>query len=272
MSKKKEKRKWKSKENKVVPFKSKTKPVSLKARLDKVYTQVNLETTCQGSCACCKVAMPQLNYCEFIQLLNKIWNKETLTYKIDTICTAIEYFFKHDFEKWGMESLVKPCMFVEEDGTCRNYSDRPLSCRLYGLWPEDEYNRRVDKFEKAYEGLLTREELPLNTQCPNVKRVDDSEELTIEIINSLYAILDRLDLRMQRFTESQVKNKENYRAFHDWFLYIFFGEEWLSTMTVFITGADKSAMEDQLEQIKIVIRQKFAKGMPDIISDKDTMI
>ena len=274
MTKKNEKRKWKSKSSKKskdIPFRSKSKPVSLKTKLKEIYTTVNLETTCQGSCACCRVAMPGLQYSEFLQMLNEIWNKESIDYKIGIICTSIEYFFKNDFKIWGMESLVKPCMFIE-DGKCKNYDSRPLNCRLYGLWPEDEYNSRVDKFEKAYEGLLTREELPLNTQCPNVKRVDDSIELTTEVIESLYAKLDRLDLRMQRFTESQIKNKENYRTFHDWFLFIFFGEEWLSAMTDFLLRADKEGMEDQLKQIKLVVIDKFSKNMPAIILDKDTMV
>jgi len=264
-----EKRKWKSNKkknkNKVIPFKAKaTKKVPLKKKLSDIYNLIDLETTCSGRCECCKVAMPQMNYCEFLQVLNEIWDKEDNQGKIDIIKTSIEYFFRHDFEKWGKDSLVKPCMLLAEDGKCRYYESRPLSCRMYGLWPEDDYNARVDKFEKAYEGLLTRDELPLNTQCQHVKRVNPEVELTTEVIEGLFQKLDILDAKMQRFSASQITNKENYRTFHDWFLLTFFGENWLTAMTDFILKADIDAMRDQIKQIKLVVDEKFAAGVPDL--------
>jgi len=266
---KREKRKWQSNskkkgKSKTVPFKSKTPKIPLKSKLAGIYNEINLQTTCEGKCDCCKVAMPQMNYCEFLQVLNEIWDTEDTNGKIDIIKTSIEYFFRHDFDKWGKESLVKPCMLLAEDGKCRYYESRPLSCRMYGLWPEADYNTRVDKFEKAYEGLLKRDELPLHTQCPYVKRVDDTVELTTEVIESLFAKLDALDGRMERFSASQIANKENYRTFHDWFLLTFFGENWLTAMTDFILKADIKAMRDQIEQVNIVVDEKFKDGVRDI--------
>ena len=162
-------------------------------------------------------------------------------------------------------------MLLAEDGKCTCYEARPLSCRMYGLWPEDDYNSRVDKFEKAYKGLLEREELPLHAQCPYVKRVDDTVELTTEAIQSLYDKLDALDAKMNMFSAAQISNKENYRTFHDWFLLIFFGEVWLSAMTDFILRADLDAMKDQIEQIKVVVDNKYSAGnMPDVrVAHKD---
>jgi len=266
MSKKKKSKTKKSKtKQKNILFKSKTVKVPLKKKLSDIYNEINLETTCKGICDCCKVAMPQLNYCEFIQLLSEVWDTEDIGGKKNIIKQSVEYFFRHEFEKWGKESLTKPCMLLSEDGKCKYYTSRPLSCRMYGLWPEKEYNERVDKFEKAYEGLLTREELPLHTQCPHVKRVDNSVELTTEVIQSLYYKLDDLDANMKMFSSAQINNKENYRTFHDWFLFIFFGETWLIAMTDFIVRADLDMMKDQLEQIKIAIDNKYtANNIPDL--------
>ena len=99
-----EKRKWNSKKkkgkktkSKDIAFKSNTPKVPLKKKLADIYTEVNLETTCSGRCECCKVAMPQMNYCEFLQVLNEIWKTEDNNGKIDIIKTSIEYFFRHDF-------------------------------------------------------------------------------------------------------------------------------------------------------------------------------
>lgn len=266
----KEKHRWRAagKKNKKKPehvaFKSKSPKTPLRSKLNQIYNEINLETTCNCQCECCNIAMPQLNYCEYLQLMNDVWMKEDTKGKINIIKTSIEYFFRYDFDKWGKESLIKPCMLLTGEGKCKYYKNRPLSCRMYGLWPEDQYNARVDKFEKAYAGLLTRDELPLNKQCPYVKRVDSSVELTTEVIDSLYKKLDDLDAKFQRFSASQIANKENYRTFHDWFLLTFFGEAWLTAMTDFLLKADIETIKDQLIQIKKVVDEKFSKGVPDL--------
>ena len=272
MSKNQEKRKWSSNSKRKNSLRkvagkattSKSKPVPLKDRLQKVYTTVNLETTCDGRCECCRVAMPQFNYCEFCQLINEIWDTTSRSDKIRLICTSIEYFFRNEFEKWGIDTLIKPCMLLGEDGKCMYYESRPLSCRIYGLWPDDVYKERVDKFEKAYEGLLTRDEIPLNTQCPFVERVDNSVELTKEVIEDLYAKLDTIDKQIGDFTDAQMEQKENYRTFHDWLLLKIFGEDFLSELTSFMLAADKETIVAQLDALKTVISEKFSKDMPDI--------
>jgi len=243
-----------------------TKKIPLATWLNRIYTDtVNLDTTCAGRCECCKTAMPQMNFCEATQLFKEVWDGESKSSKIDIICTSIEYFFKHEFEKWGRDILVKPCMLLSEDGRCKYYNSRPLSCRLYGLWPEEDYTARVDKFERAFEGLVTREELPMHTQCPYVKRVDESVELTTEVINGLFAQLDDLDAKIGDFSELQIKEKENYRTFHDWVLLIIYGEEWLSQWTAMIMAADsREVLEDLLVQVKKVARDHFAKDMPKL--------
>ena len=252
---------WYEKNKKQYLPKRKAKRITLKTKLAQIYNTIDLTTTCNRSLTCCKIACPALNYSEFCQLLNEIWEpaNSTKEEKLNYLCTSIEYFFRNEFEKWGREGVfIKPCMLLSKDGTCSRYSSRPLSCRLYGLWPEDIYKARVDKFEKAYEGLLKREEIPLNTQCPHVKRVDESKPLTGEIINSLYGQLDELDKKVGNFTDNQVKNKENYRAFHDWLLYTFLGEDNLIALTRFMLGADKKTLEEQIAIFKKVWTEKLA--------------
>jgi len=257
----------KKRKNNIVPFtkKKNVKRVTLESKLDSIYNTVNLNTTCSGRCECCKVAMPQMNYCEFVQILNEIWKPgaSTKEEKLDLICNSIDYFFKNEFDKWGMDSLVKPCLLLK-DGRCSQYKSRPLSCRMYGLWPDDIYTRRVDKFADAYKDLLKREEIPLNKQCPFVKRVDNTVEITEEVIEGIFEQLDHLDYAMKKFTPTQIKNKENYRAFHDWMLWTFFGEDWLQTMTSFVLAADREVMEDQVVQFKKVLHEKFAEDTPQM--------
>jgi len=255
----KSKRKYKQK----APPKKRT---NLKSTLQSIYNDtVSMQTTCCHTCECCNVAMPQINYSEFVQIVITVWKEKSHEEILNVICKSLEYFFRYEYEKWGMDALIKPCMLLGKDNMCTVYEDRPLSCRLYGLWPEEMYNKRVDKFTKAYEKYgLKKEDLPLHSQCPLVKRVDPSVALTEEVIDGLFKQLDDLDKKIGDFSEAQVRQKENYRTFHDWLLLNILGENWLSQLTTFILAADLSTMKDQIEALKVVIRDNFKDKLPDI--------
>jgi Fe-S-cluster containining protein len=262
MPKSKKNRKHKSRPAKtpdqVLADAKKNRRKNLKEKLDNIYNSIDLSTTgCEIAicrCACCKVAMPQMNYSEFVQLATELWESSSSERKKEIICTSIEYFFRNEYEKWGMDSLIKPCQFVGKYGQCTVYKSRPASCRTYGLWPEEEYEKRVDKFEEAYEKYgLTRDDLPLAKQCKMIRRVDGSTELSMDELNSLFKQLDDLDKKVGDFSNLQVKNKENYRAFHDWLLLKVFGEDWLTMLTTFMMSATKEEMIDQVEQLKKVM-------------------
>lgn len=157
-----------------------------------------------------------------------------------------------DIEVEGAESFITPSGIVH-------------NCRLYGQWPEDIYKERVAKFVAAYSKFgLGEKDIPLSKQCPLVKRVDSSVPLTKEVIDGLYAKLDKIDKNIGDFSDLQIKHRENYRTFYDWLLLKVFGEDWLTMLTSFILAATKDQMVDQIEQIKAVIKDKFGKNMIDI--------
>ena len=242
--------------------------VDLIAVLQGIYKNIiDLSTICKGKCECCKTAMPTISYAEFSQIITEIWDKEANETKIDLICKSIEYFFHYEFSKFGMETMIKPCMLLDDKGKCEYYESRPLACRLYGLWPASVYEARVDKFEKAYDGLLERKNIPLNTQCPYVKRVNENEELTEEIIDELFKALDDLDSRVGYFSDTQIKQGENRRTFHDWILLKIWGESGLSGLTTLMLGLDKDGIEDQIRAFKDVIREKFTDGVPKMTDE-----
>jgi len=247
--------------------KIKKKRTDLRSVLQSIYHDtVDLSTTCNHNCSCCNVAMPQINYSEFVQIATNVWKNKSPEKIIDVICTSLEFFFRYEYSKWGKDSLIKPCMFIDDKGMCSIYEDRPLNCRLYGLWPEEDYEARVQKFAKAYEKYgLKREDLPLNRQCPLVNRVDDTKELTSEVISGLFTQLDDLDEKTGHFSKAQIRQRENYRTFHDWLLLKILGEDWLSQLTTFILAADRQTMESQLESLKVVVRDNFGDKLPDII-------
>jgi Fe-S-cluster containining protein len=246
--------------------KSTKRRTNLKNVLQSIYTDtVSLKTTCCHTCECCNVAMPQINYSEFVQIATTVWNEKSHAEILDIICKSLEYFFRYEYNKWGMDVFIKPCMFLGKDKMCTIYEDRPLNCRMYGLWTEEMYNERVEKFAKAYEQYgLKREDLPLHKQCPLVKRTNPEVSLTKEVIEGLYKQLDELDKTTGNYSETQIRQKENYRTFHDWLLLKILGEDWLSQLTTFILAADKTTMEDQIEALKGVIQDNFKDKVPSI--------
>jgi len=243
------------------------KRTNLQSVLQSIYhDSINLESTCKQQNICCKVAMPQINYSEFLQILSTIYETKNIEEILDIVCTSVEYFFRYEYAKWGMETMVKPCMLLSKEGRCTVYKDRPLSCRMYGLWPDDIYNRRVDKFEKAYAKYnIQRGELPLSTQCNCVKRVDESVPLTEELIEKLYQQLNDLDKKIGTFSELQIKQRENYRTFHDWLLLSVYGEDGLSNLTTFILKANKEIMEDQIKVFKEVLKNSFKDRVDKLV-------
>jgi len=259
------------KKRKSIPKIGNSKPkknvLNLKSVLQSVYHDyANMETNCKHLCECCNVAMPQMNYCEFVQIVTVLWNGIEKDEKINLICKSVEYFFKNEYLKWQKDSLIKPCMLLDKEGLCKIYEDRPLNCRLYGLWPKEDYEKRVDRFAEIYAQYgLKKEDLPLNTQCPNVKRVDDKVPLTSEVINSLFGKLDELDKSIGGFTSLQTSQKENYRTFHDWLLLKIYGEKWLVMLTTFSLAATKEQMEDQINELNKAIRAAFIYAeLPDL--------
>jgi len=272
MSKKKKKNKGKGTRKTRKPFDKKeflknVQKASLKDKLQSIYhDDVSLETTMTCTCTCCKVAMPQINYSEFVQIATEVWQEFSQEEKVQIICKSVEYFFRNEYEKWGKDIFIKPCMFLDQEtNLCKIYESRPLACRLFGLWPKEEYEKRVDKFEKAYKEYgLTREDLPLHKQCDKVERIDKSVELDMEMIESLYSKLDDLDKKVGDFSDTQIKGKENYRTFHDWLLLKIFGEEWLIDLSNFMKSATKEQIEDQVSAIKDAIIDMCKDQMPNI--------
>jgi len=217
---------------------------TLGEKLKEIYKFEDLSTVCCRQCSCCRVACPQMKYSEALNIVDTIrkdWNKEDWA---DFLGVCVEYFFS--------KSLIKPCPLL--DGVeCRVYDERPLNCRLYGLWPEDMYTKRVEGVSKMLR--LDKSEVPLNEQCQHVTRANNLPELTEEQINELFDALDSLDRDVGKFSTEQVRHYQNYRTVHDWALYFFFGEEWLVRMTQIAVSGTKENLSEFITVFKDQIRK-----------------
>ena len=220
---------------------------TLSEELQKVYElHGDLSTTCLRQCNCCRVACPQMNYSEAIAILDDIWAKKDRSFKASVIVTSIKYFFS--------KSLIKPCPMLL-DSACSVYEHRPIACRLYGLWPKDVYEKRVEVVSNALK--MPKEQVPLNQQCPHVER-KNKQPLTSEQINEMYAELDKIDLHVlmkgelakKEEWEQKIAKKWSYRTIHDWIMFLFFGEDWLVNLTKFLMAAKKEDVDDLVNTLE----------------------
>ena len=164
MSKKKQSKKKKRKHVRSRPkgrhIVSQRKLTTLRNHLHRIYKSGQLDTSCCRQCGCCRVMCPQMKYAEADNIIDRIWNEWDRADKRELLVACVHYFFS--------DSLIKPCLLLR-GVECRIYEDRPLNCRLFGMWPEDEYKQRVARFAESSE--LPKDKIPLNTQCPNVRRL-----------------------------------------------------------------------------------------------------
>jgi len=224
---------------------------TLRDKLQEVYHMQDLRTSCCRQCTCCYTACPQMNYSEAVQILDTIWNEWSQVQKRELLATSVKYFFSN--------SVIKRCPMLTKmfSGTevvtgCAIYDIRPLNCRMYGQWPADAYNARVDGFMSATG--VEKEAIPLNEQCPHVRRISD-DPLTVEMIEEMYTTLDNVDQRIGDFNDEQVERKHNKRAIHDWVLAKFWGEEKLAMMTDFFLAATEEEVEDFVKQFEVAVQE-----------------
>lgn len=228
------------------------KKQTLKQKLDSIYElSGSLETACCRQCGCCRVACPQMKYSEALQITNKIWNTWSKEEKTELLVTCVGYFFS--------KSLIKPCPLLN-GSACKIYDSRPLNCRLYGLWPKDVWERRVEKLAKHLD--LERDQIPLNVQCEFVE-LKNSTKPTEEQIQKMFDALDNLDKQiisgglktgqLYRKAEGMVASNWNYRTIHDWILFFFWGEERLAQMTEIAMVANQEQIYDLMSSFKELV-------------------
>lgn len=145
-------------------------------RLDYIYSQVPMND-CQR-CADCCFNSPQVHPIEFLNICRHLRTLPELT-QATLGRKLVEY------ELLNLATLKNKCPFLGNEG-CLVYSSRPLQCRLFGLYPKDEYERIVEDCRSQnndladYYGKVRKLPLPKSVmtydvdQCENNVRDDGS--------------------------------------------------------------------------------------------------
>ncbi len=96
--------------------------------LQRIYRTIP-QGRCHGCTKCCMESV-QTHYTEFLNVFQYLQGNRALYEAL--FPKLIRYYFLELVEK-------SPCPFLNEEGMCMIYNYRPLVCRLFGHWTEDEY-------------------------------------------------------------------------------------------------------------------------------------
>lgn len=191
--------------SKLYPTLSYAENQGLFKELEKIYKKLP-ETTCNRCTTCCTVPPPGY-LIEFLNLYKFVRDNLQHLHK-EILKKAISYFFLE------LVDINIKCPFLDSND-CLVYPVRPLSCRVFGLLSEKDFNmgskRQLNEVAKKYRekyGIeLPREVIDFNlpycdqVRLPNGKR----KEVSIDLIQDMASNIESLEAKImpQQVIEEQ---------------------------------------------------------------------
>ena len=182
----------------------------------------------KGGCNawCCRIQSPQLLYIEFLYA----WNEVLHNWDISQICELIERAMKN----YILGRTTKKCIFFQEkDKKCPIHDFRPLSCRSYGIMPEEEFRPKYEKLKAEFKdvvGAIVKEQCNL-IKCINSKIKATNKQIkktgikvitiapqkiTKEVVDNWWNDLYKLEQQLGISKENIHDNiGGSYRTYHD---------------------------------------------------------
>lgn len=140
---------------------------------------------CPGKCSvtaeCCKVFSPPMNLVEFVHIMTNI-GELTQKQKTDLALKCVDSFVNPDY--------FKACTLL--DGVnCSVYHERPLACRLFGVYVEAEYEERVRKVSAKIPEYV---DIPFKKQCRNLDYTNGKREIFRAHSDRIFKQIHELDM------------------------------------------------------------------------------
>lgn len=207
----------------------------------------------QDSCGgwCCKYQSPQLLYSEFLLLLSEMLKK----WEVEEICDVIE----KSLLNYTRGNTTKGCVFFNrETKMCPIHTVRPYNCRIYGITPKKDFQKRVDKMKEIYKDVPSA---VIKDQCDLVSTID-KKEVTSKDIDNWW---ERL-VKIEQMTGINKKNINDdiggsYRTPHDHLLLYFLSENIMDDLQIIRFLPDPEMKEELI--------QNYIKVVKDIIRKKE---
>ena len=184
---------------------------------------------------CCKKQSPSMYYCEFLKVFEKFqkWGHKR---KTQFILRAVSNYLDN--------GLTKGCIFYD-DG-CQVYTDRPLTCRVYGVVPKESWDKR-------WESLKERQGESFQAE-PQCSLVTSKKEVTPEMDERWFEFTQTCETRLgvsQKIVNLHDLAGGSYRTFHDHLLVELFNEDVMNHLTqVRLTNPSRDQIDLTVETIK----------------------
>ncbi len=105
---------------------------NLFAELQQIYDSLP-ETTCNNCAACCSWGSPPAFFIEYLNMYQYV--KAQKNRQRDYLINSAEYFYLE------LVDINQKCPFIGADNKCEIYPVRPITCRVYGLLNEADFNQ-----------------------------------------------------------------------------------------------------------------------------------
>jgi Fe-S-cluster containining protein len=130
---------------------------------------------------CCKTFSPPMNLVEFLNILkHNTYSKEQ---KIDLICECIKSYLNPNY--------IKPCLLLKNN-QCSVYEQRPFSCRMFGLYTQDEWNSRLESISVQLD--VEKQEVPFFCQCKGIEVTGKKSKISKKESDESFKKIHELDL------------------------------------------------------------------------------
>jgi len=215
------------------------------------------ETTCAHRTCCCMAGCPNMYYAEFLSIYDGIILKMGERDRIDlTVECVRRYLQAQSVER------PKPCPFLK-GSDCSIYRYRPLKCRLYGLVPNDLYQRIVAAVSQDMR--VPADRLPLCVQCDQVKIKPEwaakfpDGKVPEKTISMMEKELRQNDVMMGVPPKIQAKGF-GFLTYHDWHVMLELGEGWMASLTPLREKMKDEEKEHLVEALKKALYAKLDSG------------
>lgn len=117
----------------------------LRTELNKIYSRIP-EGDCKGCANCCQESVGA-SFAEAQTIIEDI--KQMPKLKRNEL---LERIFEYYFDIYQQRNK---CPFLDGNKRCEIYDSRPLNCRLYGHWRENEYNENYTRLHAENKEIVT---------------------------------------------------------------------------------------------------------------------
>jgi len=162
-------------------------------------------------------------YSEFLNTWKYILNNWEMDEVIKVIERAVRSYLSG-------KVLNKGCIFFDkEKKLCSIHSTRPYNCRVYGVVPDEEFNKSLARVREDFKDDLSF--VLIREQCDLVETTNH-EEVTTKKTDKWWARLNKIEEEMGVPKENINDDLEgSYRTFHDHLLLYIANDKLLMDLT-----------------------------------------